>query len=276
MASERLTQKEDLLYKLGLLFGPVVQLVERGNDASTDDRTRVLARYSAEHQALIADFQTFSKGEAGHDYRIEYHSFHNALYKFPKLAAQSPDMLPDLVNQTLSIAKDAIRSIPVYAESQIVDTQTPFSTYCKLKTFANLASSKLVFVDRFLHQSIFFRYLSDLQPNVVVTLVGPRRVMTNDFLDLSRMLALERGSTMYRLLSVPYRSIHDRWVRYDDEMLHLGNSTAQAAMINDFTIARLAPTQENFDRIESIIASATEQFGPTQLSHPQTRADLVQ
>lgn len=274
MTFERLRQKEDLLYRLGQLFGPIEQLIARGDKATPEDRLRVLARYNAEHQTLITEFHAFSLGEPGHDYRDEYRNFHHALYSFPQRAAQSPEKLSELLNDTLSEAKDAIRSIPVHPESQILETRTPFSTFCKLKTVSNLTSSSIVFVDRFLHQSIFFRYLSDLQTDVVVTLVGPKRAMTDSFLDISRLFALERGPDKYHLISVPFHDIHDRWVQSDDELLQLGNSNAHAAMINDFTIARLDPTNENFQKIAEVISSGIEQFGSNQTEHPKTLSEL--
>jgi hypothetical protein len=275
MTIERITKKEELLYKLGRLFGPLEQFVARGDDANNEERSRVLARYTAEHQTLIEEFRDFSRGEPGHDYRAEFEKFYYALYLFPRHATQTPEKLSEFINEALSLAKDAIRGIPVYPESQILETRTPFSTYCKLKAIANLTASTLIFVDRYLHQSIFFRYLSDLQPSTVVTLVGPKRIMTDSFLDISRLFALERGPEKYRLMSVPSQNIHDRWVQFDSELLQLGNSTARAAMINDFTIARLDPSAENFNILRVIVNSAIEQFGPTNITHPQTSADLV-
>jgi hypothetical protein len=253
MTFERITKKEELLYKLGRLFGPLEQFVERGDDANNEERSRVLARYSAEYQTLIAEFRAFSLGEPGHDYREELRKFNNALYSFPTNATRTPEKLNESINEALSLAKDAIRGIPVHPGSQILETRTPFSTYCKLKAIANLAASTLIFVDRYLNKSIFYRYLSDLQPSAVVTLVCPKSIMTDSFLDISRLFALERGYDKYRLMSVPHQAIHDRWVQFDGELLQLGNSNAQAAMINDFTIARLDPSTENFNKIIVII-----------------------
>lgn len=236
MPKNRHEEKEDLLYRLGRLFGPVQDLVARGHDATTDERTRVLARFSAQYKDLIDDFRTFSKSEPGHNYLAQYQQFNIAVAGFANQAANDPDGIDGFLNDAVAKAKDVLRSIPIPADSVIFETNTPFTTYAKLKTLCNLARSHITFVDRFLNQSIFYRYLRDIDDSVVVTLIGPRRAMTNDFLDVSRLYAQEHGPTMYRLISVPYHDIHDRWLHADDHLYHLGNSTAHAAMINDFTI----------------------------------------
>ena len=167
---DRIREKEELLYKLGALFGPVEALVAQPNH-SEESRARVMARYTSEHNKVTQEFHTFSVGEPGHDYRTQYIEFHNALYGLPKQVAKSPDKLADFVQSALQAARAALRSIPVDVESQIFESQTPFTTYCKLKAITGSANSRIVFVDRFLHASVFYRYLSDLQPNVATILV---------------------------------------------------------------------------------------------------------
>lgn len=271
---DRIREKEELLYKLGSLFGPVEALVALPFH-SEELRARVMARYTSEHKKLIREFQAFSIGEPGHDYATQYNAFHNALYGLPQQVATSPEKLADFVQSALQSARTALRSIPVDVESQIFLSQTPFTTYCTLKAITGSANSRIVFVDRFLHTSVFYRYLSALQPNVNTTLVGPKRSMTDEFLDVSHVFAREVGPDLYSLVSVPYHDIHDRWFRGDDTLLHFGNSNAHAAMINDFTITRIDNTPENIAAIDTAIASGVQQFGPAQKTHPSTSADLI-
>lgn len=275
MPRDRHEQKEELLCKLGRLFGPVQDLIARGPDATSDERTRVLARYSAEYEQLITTFREFSTSEPGHDYRAQYNQFHNAVYGFANQAATSPDQIDSFLNVAVATAKEALRSIPVSADSVIFETNTPFSTYCKLKTLCNLAQTRITFVDRFLDQSVFYRYLRDVGDDVVITLIGPRRALTDAFLDVSSLFAHERGSDKYRLVSVPYRGIHDRWLHVDNELYQLGNSTAHAAMLNDFTISHVDATPENLSRVTDKITSGTQQYGPTQTNHPNQASDLL-
>jgi hypothetical protein len=99
--------------------------------------------------------------------------------------------------------------------------------------------------------------------------------MTDMFLDVSHVFAREVGPDRYTLVSVPYHDIHDRWFRADDTLLNFGNSSAHAAMINDFTITRIDSTVENIAVIDGVVNSGMEQFGPNQTTHPCKSTDLL-
>ena len=275
MSKDRHEEKEDLLYKLGRLFGPIQDLISRGPDATSDERTRVLARYSAEYEQLITAFRGFSTSEHGLNYLAQYNQFHNAVYGFANQAATNPGQIESFLDDAVAKAMEAVRSIPVSPDSVIFETNTPFSTYSKLKTLCNLAQMRITFVDRFLDQSVFYRYLRDIGDDVVVTLIAPRRAFTDAFLDVSRLFAHERRSDKYRLVSVPYRGIHDRWLNVDDQLYQMGNSTASAAMVNDFTISHVDATPENLSKVTDKITSGTQQYGPTQSNHPKQASDLL-
>jgi len=275
MPRHRNDEKEDLLFRLARLFGPVQDLVARGRDATTDERMRALARYSAEYDTLITDFRTFSTSEPGHNYLAQYQQFHNAVYGFAQSVATNPDQIEKFLDDAVAKAKDALKTIPVSGDSEIFETNTPFTTYGRLKTLCNLARSQITFVDRFLDQSVFYRYLRDIDSTVVVTLVGPRRAFTNEFLDVSHLFAREHGPAKYRLVSVPYNNIHDRWLYVDSHLYHLGNSSAHAAMINDFTISQVDPKPGNVYKVTEKISSGTVQFGPTNTNHPNQVSDLL-
>ena len=197
------------------------------------------------------------------------------LYGFANQAATNPNGIEDFLDDAVAKAKDTLESIPVSADSVIFETNTPFTTYGKLKTLCNLAQIRITFVDRFLDQSVFYRYLRDIDDGAVVTLIVPRRAFTDAFLDVSRLFAHERGSAKYRLISVPYHDIHDRWLHVDDDLYQLGGSTAHAAMDNDFTISHVDPTPENVGKVTDKIASGIEQFGPTNTNHPNQVSDLL-
>lgn len=274
MSSDRMREKEQLLYGLGLLFSPVEELVTMEVPSRNQQLPRVLARFTSERKTLISEFDRFSKSEVGHDYENESHKFRRALMRFTRLVEEDPDGLKQIMDETLETAKAAIRSIPAAPESEILGAHTPFSTYCKIKLVFDLATERIILVDRYLDRTIFHRYLADVQKGVSVTLVGPLNAMTDEFLDLSRLFAYERGSQNYRLLAIERKSVHDRWLMHDDSLLHLGNSTAQAAVLNDFTITSVEPTVENMGRVNALVGRATELYGPNVQEHPVKRSNI--
>ena len=60
---------------------------------------------------------------------------------------------------------------------------------------------------------------------------------------------------------------HDRHIRVDDEVLHLGGSPKDAAKADYFTISNLDPVQSNHAFLDGIISRATEWFGPSTPTH---------
>ena len=77
---DRLQQKNSLFIKLGALFGPLLKLVEHPDQYNYQERAETIARYSAEYNNLINEFNEFAQGQPGHYYRIEFNKFSAALH----------------------------------------------------------------------------------------------------------------------------------------------------------------------------------------------------
>lgn len=56
---------------------------------------------------------------------------------------------------------------------------------------------------------------------------------------------------------------HDRHVRVDEAILHLGGSVMDARKANYFTISNLDPIQSTHAFLDGIIARAVEWYGPS-------------
>ena len=115
---------------------------------------------------------------------------------------------------------------------------------------------------------LFHRYLNGLPDSVSVVLVTKDRgnhAEYQSFLDISRLYANERGSSKYRL--VAESTNHDRWLRCDDQLYHLGGSAKDAGRRSAFTITKLEPTPENFQKLDTLAGSGTELFGPNSPTH---------
>jgi hypothetical protein len=88
---------------------------------------------------------------------------------------------------------------------------------------------------------------------------------TNDFMDVSRLFAQERGPQGYRLIENGH--FHDRWLRCDDKLFTLGGSIKDLDK-GPFTISRLDSTPPNRQQFDDAITQGIEVFGPTQTNHP--------
>lgn len=271
----RLDEKNDLLLKLGKLFGPLERLAEYPNDYDAQERTEIVARYISEHLLLIQSFGQFKVGQAGHDYNLEYKKFLRALADVPR-RIERDEPLQEIVEQQRRAARDAITAVPVPRASAIFEAGSPFTAYCRIRSLCEAdVMASITWFDRYISQDVFHRYLQHVgrQENVtIVTCEPPPRAKKreidrwNTFLDISRLFASERGYDKYRLLVAP--SIHDRWLILDNSRIyHLGGSAKDAASKDIFTISVVDASPTNLQIINDAVNTSTEWFGALTPTH---------
>lgn len=271
----RLEQKSSLMFKLGALFGPLLKLTENPDQFNQQERAEVLARYFFEYPRLQEEFRSFSTGQPGHNYAVEFHKFNDALdaVRYMLIGGAS---LETILHERIAIAQLAIDSIPTPSTSVILEAGSPFTAYCRLCELCETdATSSLFWLDPYLGASVFPRYISKVRSTVPITLVtcdpGPNtgsrdRTRWSEFLDLSRLFASERGPSFYSLFVHP--SLHDRWVVFDEKRIYsLGGSAKDAAQKDYFTIAEVEATPTNLKQIRELINGGSEFFGPTTPVH---------
>lgn len=273
MSTDRLQQKNDLLIKLGALFGPLQHLAENPTVYDEHEKSQAIARYSSEYVKLLTEFTSFCEEQPGHWYVIEHGKFQDALEGMIRDFEHGP--LSVRVHNRLEQAKSAIVAIPIPRDAVILEAGTPFSTYCKLRDLCEAeATRELTWVDPYVADTVFHRYLRSVDGKVKVTLVTsePRvtsskdRLRWNAFMDISRLFAMERGPDLYRLIINP--DLHDRWLFLDGKRLYnLGGSAKDAGNKSYFTIASLDCSPGNIDKIRRHINDGTEYFGKNIPNH---------
>lgn len=274
MNTERKKQQADLIYKLGLLLGPLKDIVDKPQSHNSESRARAAAKYFADAPKFQSEVQSFTRGEPGHDYQREWRNIHMALHTLDhgvREQLDNPQGLSALLEEKSAAIRNGILAIPVSADALILEAHTPFSTYCMVKDLCQIATEKIIWVDRYLDASLFHRYLRDVPNAVKVTLltwpVTKRNVRDfSEFLDVSRLYAEERGSDNYRL--VVHSHIHDRWLCCDQQIYALGGSVKDASRETYFTLTKVEPTPENLQKIDKLLKTGTEIYGPTQPKHP--------
>lgn len=271
----RLHQKNDLLVKLGRLFGPLQDLAEHPEAYDEQERAEALARYFAEYPELASEFESFSRGHPGHNYTIQYHKFFSALRGVQRDLLRNMDLAEVLPNK-LATAIDAINAIPTPRSSAILDAGSPFTTYCFLKSLCEAdAANEIVWIDPYLDMNVFHRFLLGVRSDVQVVLVTSQpggnarpkdKTRWQQFLDISRLYAQEHGPKHYRLLVHP--SLHDRWLILDQKRFFtLGGSAKDAGNRSYFTVGHLDASPENLQAVQDHITCGVEYFGPGTLVH---------
>lgn len=277
---DRLKWKNDIIYKLGILFGPIQRINDDPESYNNQEEARILARFCSEYPKLTQEFKQFCTAQPGEDYDIQYTRLWEALTYFKADLAREGRTLSDAISYHFPKARSAVESVPVPVVSAILDASTPFSTYCKVRELCEADTlESLVLIDPFLEASVFHRYLETAAENIFVTLVTSKlresagrrdRDRLNAFLDVSRLFAQERGKSSYRLVLHPSGVLHDRWLVLDEKRIYsLGSSVKDAGDKQYYTITGLDASSQNLRKIGDHIESGEEYFGSSTDEHLQ-------
>jgi len=267
----RLREQAELIYKLGRLLGPLESIAETPDSFDRFERTRIIARFTSDFPKFVQDAGAFTTGEPGHNY---YHQWAQINSILNHLASVDADTLPtviDSLKEKRARLIDHLSDIPVPVDSAIYDARTPFATYCFVRDLCLNARTDIVWLDRYFDHTLFHRYLADTPRSATIVLVtwpeskanSPNdRTRVQNFLDVSRDFARDRGPTGYRL--IVNDDFHDRWLRCDERMFTLGGSIKDIGKGSTFTISRLDDTPTNQRAFADATANGTELFGPNQ------------
>jgi len=271
----RKEEQAELLYKLGLLVKPLLGIVQDPENCDPSSRSRASAEFFADFPQFTIAVESFARGEAGHVYDRERTLIMRALNRLAEGAREhldDPGTLAGIIEKEGSTVRAEILRIPTSVSSQVHEAYTRFATYCTIKDLCQTVNERLVWVDGYMAGSLFYQYLRELPSHVKVLLVtwpeAERKspAAWRDFLEVSRLYARERGPANYRL--VVTEGCHDRWLRCDDQVYHLGSSVKDAAKKAPFTVSRLESTEDAFDAMETLLNRGEELFGPGNASHP--------
>ena len=69
---DRLSEKLDLLVKLGQLLGPLQHVADHPEQYDEQETAEAVARFLCDHEPFYKDFAKFSVGQPGHNYKIQY------------------------------------------------------------------------------------------------------------------------------------------------------------------------------------------------------------
>lgn len=263
---DRKQEQVELIFMLGQLFGPLIELAENPELFDRWERSRFMARFSADHPKFYQAFNKFCNSEPGHYYELELRLF-SPLFNImlSQIDPNFEDMakFKSLINDTKKKILDILLSIPIPQISIIHEAWTPFSTYCFLKDRCLSVLEKLIWVDRYFDPTIFYRYLRYVPNNIKITLITwPENKFTTkkdierfkEFIDVSNIFTKEKIN--YKLLS--NENIHDRWLLCDKQIYNLGGSVKDASQKDFFSVSIINPNETNMSKINQLIESGIE------------------
>lgn len=278
----RIEERDDLLTGLGLLIDPIRRLVFADGDPNPhipyvrsqfyqdlapfrEDVTRFCRpdkfRFETELDVILRETNHFVEimGSIKHPEHVEH-----SRRQFPL---------------QIKKVRDAIRAVPCDDPGIILPTESPYTTYLHLAAICRAATGRLQLFDPYLEAVTFHRYLPTIPDNVQVVIVTNSDVMDlpatesptshktvrrDRIVSVSELLASQfRDRYQFRVSSEQ----HDRHIRVDETILHLGGSAKDAGRSDYFTISKLDPIQSTQATLDGIIARATEWFGPSVRLH---------
>ena len=155
----------------------------------------------------------------------------------------------DHMRQEFHRYKDEIErtlvNVPADDPDVMMPPQSPFQTYIRLLAICGNTATRLELFDPYLDAEVFHRYLPGMRTGVEITLVtevanmrNPRR--RDRIVAISELVALERPA-QYRLPEAP--RIHDRHLRSDEKIFHLGGSPKDASKMDFLQLRRPTATK---------------------------------
>jgi hypothetical protein len=272
----RKREQVTIFTQLGALFGPVLKVAENPGSYDSDERTRIHARFCFDAEAFLRNVATYGRGEPGHDYGVQWHRIHFLVNDFKELdhSTDFESYCKD-TKTAFQACFDTLFSIPVPIESAIHEAHTPFSTYCLVKGICSTAANSIIWIDRYFDSPIFHRYFVETPSSTLITIVTwPKAKFTQkkdvkryeDFMDISKLFAHERGTQGYRL--VTSEKIHARLFKCDSKMFAFGDSANSVGSSATFTISKLDSTPENHKQVDDVIQDGIEVFGVNYPVHP--------
>lgn len=266
----RAEQREELIFVLGKFLSPIERLIESDGDVSKE-----IPFVRAQHVKELGPFTNNAYeycNVAGIEFGQEYSNIIGHLREFEilyrLLIEKSKAECRAYFNERLADIKKAIRAVPCEFDPMMLSAGSPFEAYLRLRTIFASASKQLEVFDPWLGTEVFYRYLSQVPAGVSIIVVTTTKRLSgsakNDLVAVSELFAMERGSH-YRLIESP--SVHDRHIRCDSQVFHLGGSLKDAAKKDPYTVTLVDSTGAIGAELVQTISTGTEWFGPSTPVH---------
>jgi hypothetical protein len=231
----------------------------------------------AKFQAELSEFCT----DGQHRFETEYHKARRASNRFSAIFDQvqqgvAADHVVNAFDAAMQATMTAIREIPADDDDLIIPAGSPFSAFLHIRALCASAVSRLDLFDPYLDSDSFHRYLAEASGSAVVTVVTDVHTMeptsgnTRGLQRRDRIIAVstvlaEQRPDHYRLLVV--RALHDRHLRIDDRIYHLGGSVKDAGRSAAYSVTEMDPTPAIHGSLDAEISNAQRWFPDAQGEH---------
>lgn len=268
----RLAERDELLMKFGMLIRPISDLLD-GSLPGTAIR-HVRARFRAEYPAFMQDVIQVCRPSEQLRYDQELNAIKRKAWQLDEVmqelvSGQLPESLTGTFDEIVAVTSDLIREIPADDPSSILPPASPFRAYKIIRALCAGARARLELFDPWADGDTLIRYLSEVSPTVTVRLLttskalrGGQGVQGMRLSSISALLQVERGDLYALLIN---ETLHDRHLRVDDEVFHLGGSVKDAGRRSPYTITKMEVDASMAAELDKLVADALSPGGAEEL-----------
>lgn len=246
-------QRDRLIYELGLLLQPIVELAERAAPPSPNDYRVAIAKVQSgdgRWRQSVREFTTFAPDVVFNNEYQEISHVPERLWRQLQPDLEDPNLTSDLarLQQKVKAVVDRSRGtyfgllerVPVEWEPAVFEANTPFTSYLRIREAVAPAQNRLHYFDRYLKPEFYQLFLAPIPKTVSIRLV----TTANAAALVSPVSGLFRQEHPdYQLIEVSRHDLHDRNLRVDDQIFSLGPGVDRVGFaLTNFGPADSSPT----------------------------------
>jgi hypothetical protein len=235
--SDKAAQRALITFELGKLLAPVCRLAETSPPPRASEYHIVSAQCwsdKARWMNEVTQFCTFGT----YLFAVLYNDITTGVLNLLSEVARFEGTADDAERQTqlrqrLTQCRDntlaLISKVPIEHTARLFEAQTPYSVYLHVKDVICTARRRVHYFDRYLNTDFFDFHMRNLDRSLEIRLVTTRGDADYGVLNVmavSRLAVVE--FTDYQLIECAPADLHDRNLRIDNDVFHLGPSVKNA------------------------------------------------
>lgn len=236
-SKDKAAQRTTLVLGLGLLLRPLQDLARQSPPPAASAYNITAAKCRRDLEQWYEEVRTFctfdgyALNDLCQDILLEPQ---NLIHYLGQYARNSDDTARQLeFSYQLSLCREltlaAIDRVPIEWNPHLHDAKTPLSVHFHIRDAIGTAKQRVHFFDRYLDADFYPLYLRELSRNIEVRLIttkGKLNFGVTNVLPVSKLAAGEFQN--YQLIECLPADLHDRNLRIDGAIFHLGPSIKEA------------------------------------------------
>lgn len=238
--ADKAAERSNLILQLGRLLAAIHDLTEKRTPPESAEYQVAAAQFKRDFDRWRVEAQRFIVvGEVTFGHELDditggFEILFEALITLARDVMVEPRtkqvQLAITLKQCEAHALAAIDRVPIEWVPRLLEEQTPFSAYLKIRDAIVTAKRRIHYFDRYLDAEFYPLYLRNIDRTLEIRLVTTKGNIDNygveNIKEISRRVAQEFAN--YQLIECDPSDMHDRNLRIDDMIFLLGTSAKDA------------------------------------------------